>query len=153
MERHPEFELVNSDVTFGRPGIGLEKTRRIYPMDGGDGHFVAKLRRVKENPNHPKLFTPKQKQDVKLAEELLNSIMKEPWEHEILQVKEQFLLLPNRLPAVGRFGCICVRVSRWEKERPIELSRHTVCLWGGKTGRIVSSAFFLPMMTRRSNNF
>ena len=23
----------------------------------------------------------------------------------------------------------CVRVSRWEKERPIELSRHTVCLW------------------------
>ena len=59
---------------------------------------LAKLRRVKENPNHPKLFTPKQKQDVKLAEELLNSIMKEPWEHEILQVKEQFLLLPNRLP-------------------------------------------------------
>ena len=92
MERHPEFELVNSDVTFGRPGIGLEKTRRIYPMDGGDGHFVAKLRRVKENPNHPKLFTPKQKQDVKLAEELLNSIMKEPWEHEILQVKEQFFV-------------------------------------------------------------
>lgn len=34
LERHPEFELVNSDVTFGRPGIGLEKTRRIYPMDG-----------------------------------------------------------------------------------------------------------------------
>ena len=106
LERHPEFELVNSDVTFGRPGIGLEKTRRIYPMDGGDGHFVAKLRRVKENPNHPKLFTPKQKQDVKLAEELLNSIMKEPWEHEILQVKEQFLLLPNRLPQLDGLGVL-----------------------------------------------
>ncbi len=106
LERHPEFELVNSDVTFGRPGIGLEKTRRIYPMDGGDGHFVAKLHRVKENPNHPKLFTPKQKQDVKLAEELLNSIMKEPWKHEILQVKEQFLLLPNGLPQLDGLGVL-----------------------------------------------
>ena len=106
LERHPEFELVDSDVTFGRPGIGLEKTRRIYPMDGGDGHFVAKLRRIKENPDYPKLFTPKQKQDVKLAEELLNSIMKEPWEHEILQVKEQFLLLPNGLPQLDGLGVL-----------------------------------------------
>ena len=67
-------------------------------LDGGDGHFVAKLRRVKENPNHPKLFTPKQKQDVKLAEELLNSIMKEPWEHDIpKQCIQRFLEKQNKI--------------------------------------------------------
>ncbi|MFR5069096.1 MAG: RsmF rRNA methyltransferase first C-terminal domain-containing protein [Eubacteriales bacterium] len=32
--------------------------------------------------------------------------MKEPWEHEILQVKEQFLLLPNRLPQLDGLGVL-----------------------------------------------
>ncbi len=120
LERHAEFELEDCNVSFGRPGIGLDKTRRIYPMDGGDGHFVAKLRRVKENPSYPKLFAPKQKQDVKLAQELLTSVIKEPWEHEILQVKEQFLLLPEGLPQLDGLGVL----------------RAGVLLGEGKTNRI-----------------
>lgn len=43
LEENPEFELVDANVTFGRPA--LEYARRIFPMDGGEGHFAAKLRK------------------------------------------------------------------------------------------------------------
>ncbi len=41
---NPDFELVKSKETFGRTalqGCGV----RIYPMDGGEGHFAVKLRK------------------------------------------------------------------------------------------------------------
>jgi len=36
-------------VDFGRPGVDQIGVR-IYPMDGGEGHFAAKLRRKSKNP-------------------------------------------------------------------------------------------------------
>ncbi len=46
----PQMELVQITNKFGRSGISLgevkgEYVRRIYPMDGGEGHFIAKLRK------------------------------------------------------------------------------------------------------------
>lgn len=52
--RHPEFTLCDlSGCGFGRPGepnragydFGAEKCRRIWPADGGEGHFMAKLQK------------------------------------------------------------------------------------------------------------
>ncbi len=37
-----DIELVPIDVDYGRPGF-IEGTRRIFPMDGGEGHFIAKF--------------------------------------------------------------------------------------------------------------
>ncbi len=52
LEENPEFSLEDSGVGFGRPS--LEYARRIFPMDGGEGHFAARLRKngekVKTNP-------------------------------------------------------------------------------------------------------
>ena len=56
---HPEFELLDCDVSFGAPGeenrcgehpfpAGL--TRRIWPAQGGEGHFMAKLKKSPEAP-------------------------------------------------------------------------------------------------------
>ena len=51
LEHHPEFSIEDSGVTFGRPGFDrsdafdLTRSRRIFPMDGGEGHFVARLRK------------------------------------------------------------------------------------------------------------
>lgn len=47
---HPEMELLDTTDRFGRPGFdyGLcegSKVRRIFLMDGGEGHFVARLRK------------------------------------------------------------------------------------------------------------
>ena len=55
LERHPEFVMEDSGVTFGRPGFNrsdafdLTLARRIFPMDGGEGHFVARLRKTGGN--------------------------------------------------------------------------------------------------------
>ncbi len=50
LENHPEMELLDCNVSFGRPGYDRgkvygRKVRRIFPMDEGEGHFVAKLRK------------------------------------------------------------------------------------------------------------
>ena len=52
LKRHPEFIAEPISAEGGRPGImmgqGAEYTRRIYPMDGGEGHFVARFRKCGE---------------------------------------------------------------------------------------------------------
>ena len=49
LANHPDFELIAIDHPGGRPGYplfeGAERCRRIYPMDEGEGHFVARFRR------------------------------------------------------------------------------------------------------------
>ncbi|MBE6737789.1 MAG: hypothetical protein E7566_03940 [Ruminococcaceae bacterium] len=42
LEANPDFELLESGENFGRPSLD-GKSVRIYPMDGGEGHFGAKL--------------------------------------------------------------------------------------------------------------
>lgn len=48
LSQHPDLELLDCGVSFGRSGIPYEdldvsKVRRIFPMDQGEGHFIAKL--------------------------------------------------------------------------------------------------------------
>ncbi len=43
IEENPDFEIVDSGVSFGRPT--LDYAVRIFPMDGGEGHFAVKLRK------------------------------------------------------------------------------------------------------------
>lgn len=50
IKEHNDMEIVDCDVDFGRVAISVanastEKARRIYPMDGGDGHFVCRMRK------------------------------------------------------------------------------------------------------------
>ena len=46
LESHPDFSLVPIEQAFGSSGFGLPETRRVFPKDGGEGHFVAKLRKA-----------------------------------------------------------------------------------------------------------
>lgn len=49
--RHPEFSPdLPASITFGRPAENGMPGRRIYPMDGGEGHFVARLRKRDDAP-------------------------------------------------------------------------------------------------------
>lgn len=53
LHKHPEFELVDVSTNVHRRGLAyqdldISKVRRIFPMDGGEGHFFAKLRRIEE---------------------------------------------------------------------------------------------------------
>lgn len=46
LSENPDFTLEDPGVDFGRPA--LRYARRIFPMDGGEGHFAARLRKKGE---------------------------------------------------------------------------------------------------------
>ncbi len=50
LKKYADMELIDSGVSFGRCGFAykdleVEKVRRIFPMDEGEGHFVAKFKK------------------------------------------------------------------------------------------------------------
>lgn len=51
LEENPDFVLEDSGVSFGRPTMNY--ARRIFPMDGGEGHFAARLRKLSSNVTAP----------------------------------------------------------------------------------------------------
>lgn len=59
LKAYPDMELVDCDASFGRSGLPYrnleyEKLRRIFPMDQGEGHFVAKFRKHGTQPESRK---------------------------------------------------------------------------------------------------
>ncbi len=47
LERHPDFRVVASGIEGGRSGfLGLSEAVRIFPADGGEGHFVCAMERA-----------------------------------------------------------------------------------------------------------
>ena len=88
---HPEFALCDlSGLPFGRPGFGWERIasfareetepnapltycRRLLPGDGGEGHFLALLRKAGDSPAQPFLTSEKEKStNNKTIDELYN---------------------------------------------------------------------------------
>lgn len=59
LKEHPDFELEDISISIGTPSYKqwlpefkeIEKCRRIFPFNGGEGHFIAKLRRIKGKEN------------------------------------------------------------------------------------------------------
>lgn len=49
LKEHSEFSLEPITERFGRPAIGLPSARRILWTDGGEGHFVARLRKSSDD--------------------------------------------------------------------------------------------------------
>lgn len=50
LKAHEDMELLDANVKFGRSGfpykdLDVQKLRRIFPMDQGEGHFIAKLKK------------------------------------------------------------------------------------------------------------
>lgn len=53
LKTHSDFEIEDISADFGRAACpewagaseDIKKARRVFPMDGGEGHFVAKMRR------------------------------------------------------------------------------------------------------------
>ena len=59
---HPDFYLEQITHDFGREGIGMPEVRRIFTLDGGEGHFVALFKKTGDEPRRPIDFAPKKAQ-------------------------------------------------------------------------------------------
>ncbi len=113
LDRHPEFSLEAIPSEFGRSGLDLSQkydltlTRRIYPMDGGEGHFVARLRKSGEisecdfcTANH------KETPQIKMLRELYKSCFSDTPKGRFAVYGSNGYLLPENLPNVPLDGVI-----------------------------------------------
>ncbi len=137
LKAREDFELIDPGLAFGRPAL-LPQARRIFPMDGGEGHFVAVLRRNSANPPAAAEYVPAKGRNVGMAEELYRQVFRSGPERRIEERRDAFFLLPALLPALGglnvlRAGVLLgrLRPGRVEPEHalfmaadPSKLNRH-----------------------------
>ena len=103
---HSEFELEDCAVSFGRRSGG--KMVRVYPADGGEGHFAAKMRKKGDlMPTHTDVCVISSKQrDLALSfyDELFSG---RPFGDNIEVVGDKVMLLPKEgFPAMHGLGII-----------------------------------------------
>lgn len=102
---NPDFELEDGGGDFGRPTMTYAK--RIFPMDGGEGHFAARLRHKGGSvPNGSELktqFKPAPDMALKMYKEIFPT---EPFGNMIAEINGKILALPNGLPDISRLGVL-----------------------------------------------
>ena len=101
LEKHPEFEIYPIEVTFGRKAFDGVPALRIFPMDGGEGHYVARFRRIGGNNKYPEPFEyPKPKSEIKEAQKLFDKISKIPLWGNLNINNDKVMILPKALPSI-----------------------------------------------------
>lgn len=110
LSQNPDFELINSEETFGRTAFD-GKSCRIYPMDGGEGHFAAKLLKKDDGycdtrASHETLPTESKKIPSVVIEFLEDTFINtEPYKRLLLHGDNVFAL-PDYCPDVRGTGVI-----------------------------------------------
>lgn len=131
LQSHPEFIAEEIPAPFGRADRDGGPARRIYPMDGGEGHFVARFRRVGENPCRTGGFSGYLRGSLAgEARALYGSLFSGTCPEEIVQVKDSLLLVPANLPDLRGLGVLragvelCqIRKGRLEPSHGVLMSR------------------------------
>lgn len=98
LDENPDFELEDSGVSFGRPT--LEFARRIFPMDGGEGHFAARLRKKGESVKSA-LPDIKTKTDSDILDFYDSLFVNRPFGENITVVKDKIIILPKNYQPIN----------------------------------------------------
>lgn len=120
LERHPEFSLVDCGVNFGRRSAILRETVRIFPRDGGEGHFAAKFQKSGELiDNRSGDFYMIPSKDIDMARQLYDDLfIDKPFGDRFEVIGEKILLLPEAdIPALHGLGVIRAGVLFAEKKK------------------------------------
>ena len=94
LSENPDFELEDSGVNFGRPA--LDYARRIFPMDGGEGHFAARLRKKGENVRTKIPDVSSGKVDKEIFDFYDSLFYNRPFGDNIKAVKDKIIILPKK---------------------------------------------------------
>lgn len=104
LARHPEFELLDTGATFGSPGeenrcgeypFDVSKVRRIWPFQGGEGHFMAKLKKT-TGELAPKFKPAKPAKPCAEWLDFAKQYFPHQLDCEVLKAGELLLLLPKQ---------------------------------------------------------
>lgn len=119
LSRHEDFSLGETGLSGGRPGFfGMTAARRIFPMDGGEGHFVALLRKqgdaLPPACAEPAAVPPAVSA---AAREILGEVFRNPEGEPALALAGGLVLLaPRGLPELRGLGVLRAGVPLCEKK-------------------------------------
>lgn len=98
LEAHPDFEAEMPPVSFGRPAFGVPGIR-IFPMDGGEGHFVARFRRKSGGQGDLRPLLPgRETEAIRLAKVFLREELPGYKPGILIQAGDRVLCVPEDLP-------------------------------------------------------
>ena len=129
---NPDFELLESGESFGRVAKD-GKSCRIFPMDGGEGHFAAKLRK-KGDGEYRSVYqsaplTPKAKIPACVTQFIDETFKDTSRYSNLLLVGDKVYALPDGMPDVKGVGVIRagvfvgeVRKNRFEPAHALYMS-------------------------------
>ena len=96
LSRNPDFEAEDAGVSFGRKTTG--HAVRIFPMDGGEGHFAARLRKKGESNNNS-FMESKSRADRDILSFYDSIFIDRPFGENIETVNNRIFILPKNLNA------------------------------------------------------
>ena len=132
LRTHPDFELIDSGVTFGREGFDADRIasfgeaeersfahtvplaycRRILPQDGGEGHFMARFVRKGDACATIKPYCfPKTDEAVRLAAELYAECFTDAPSGSFVRFGDTVRLLPTGMPDTQGVSVLCAGVA------------------------------------------
>ncbi len=112
LKENKNFELEEINCDFGRPAFHIEATigkidtsvaRRVFPQDGGEGHFIARLRRKDASSKKIREFAHRRGQirNNKLGESIFSNIFNCAVYGRIEAFNDKWVILPNDLPDIS----------------------------------------------------
>lgn len=93
LSENPDFELEDAGIDFGRKT--LEYACRIFPMDGGEGHFAARLRKKGEGYGSIIPYKNNQKIDDKVWDFYDSLFVDRPFGENLALVGKKIIILPE----------------------------------------------------------
>lgn len=122
LKENPDFELIEPGVSFGRRT--LQHAVRIFPMDGGEGHFAAKLQ--KKGTGRSELSGFAYKNSEKEMLDFYDSLFAgRPFGERIQRVQNKVYALPACLPPLEGLSVLRAGVLLGEmKKNRIEPAHH-----------------------------
>lgn len=113
LKRHPEFEIEEIGRTFGRPAVPawadarreIIRARRIFPQDGGEGHFVVRfcktagrMGKIPQVKSARPSFKKQNAEVLRLFHAFYEEQFDEPLYGEPYETNGSVFLLPHGLP-------------------------------------------------------
>ncbi len=114
LAHHPEFRVVESGIAGGQKGfLGLDQARRIFPADGGEGHFVCALEKGGEEKEEAPAFRGERYPEAEVA---LRELLPNPPQGIWLRRGDYYSVADSDLPcpkgvSVLRAGLQCLELK------------------------------------------
>ena len=110
LQAHRDFAPLELEEEFGRPAFDGAPGRRIFPMDRGEGHFVAKLCKLKCAQDSEIKYSAEcpnvTKQELAAARSLYEELFCDAPPDLLARYGDRLFLLPEEVPALGGLGVL-----------------------------------------------